>query len=93
MKPLVSILIPSYNAELSIADTINSALKQTWLRKEIILVEDGSTDAPLSVARQFFHLLSKCLKEYANERYFWSTVADDDHECLFKSARSLAFNG
>ena len=53
MKPLVSILIPLYNAELRIADTINSALEQTWLRKEIILVDDGSTDATLSVARQF----------------------------------------
>jgi glycosyltransferase involved in cell wall biosynthesis len=53
MTPLVSILIPAYNAEKWIADTIQSALGQTWPRKEIVIVDDGSTDETLSVARQF----------------------------------------
>lgn len=53
MKPLVSILIPAYNAEPWIADTIQSALRQTWPRKEIIIVDDGSKDKTFSVAQQF----------------------------------------
>src|SRR3989442_9117982 len=53
MKPLVSILIPAFNAQEWIADTIQSALRQTWPRKEIIIVDDGSTDHTLSIARQF----------------------------------------
>ena len=53
MKPLVSILIPAYNAEPWIAETIQSALSQTWPNKEIIVVDDGSSDRTLSVARQF----------------------------------------
>jgi len=53
MKPLVSILIPAYNAENWIADTIRSAIGQTWPRKEIIVVNDGSTDQTLEIARQF----------------------------------------
>jgi glycosyltransferase involved in cell wall biosynthesis len=53
MKPSVSILIPAYNAEPWIGDTIRSALAQTWPRKEIIVVDDGSTDQTLQVARQF----------------------------------------
>jgi glycosyltransferase involved in cell wall biosynthesis len=53
MRPLVSILIPAYNAERWLADTIRSALGQTWSRKEIIVVDDGSRDRTLSVARQF----------------------------------------
>jgi glycosyltransferase involved in cell wall biosynthesis len=53
MKPLVSILIPAYNAERWIADTIRSALAQTWARKEIIIVNDGSRDQTLGVAQQF----------------------------------------
>jgi glycosyltransferase involved in cell wall biosynthesis len=53
MKPLVSILIPAYNAERSISETIRSALAQTWTRKEIIIVDDGSTDQTLAIARQF----------------------------------------
>jgi len=53
MTPLVSILIPAYNAERWIAETIQSALAQTWPRTEIIVVDDGSRDQTLSIARQF----------------------------------------
>ncbi|HEY1663732.1 MAG TPA: glycosyltransferase [Verrucomicrobiae bacterium] len=53
MKPLVSILIPGYNAENWAAAAIESALRQTWPRKEIIFVDDGSTDRTLSVADKF----------------------------------------
>src|SRR5271166_3102837 len=53
MKPLVSILIPAFNAEAWIGDTIRSALAQTWQRKEIIIVDDRSTDQTLTLARRF----------------------------------------
>ena len=53
MKPLVSILIPAYNAEDWIAYTLQSAIAQTWQRKEIIVVDDGSTDRTAEVARRF----------------------------------------
>ena len=56
MEPLISILIPAYNAEAWIADTIRSALNQTWSRREIIVVDDGSTDGTLLIARQFASL-------------------------------------
>ena len=49
----VSILIPAYNAERWIADTIRSALAQTWPSTEIIVVDDGSRDGTLAVARTF----------------------------------------
>jgi glycosyltransferase involved in cell wall biosynthesis len=51
--PLVSILIPAYNAQEWIGDTLRSALGQTWAAKEIIVVDDGSTDRTLSIARGF----------------------------------------
>jgi glycosyltransferase involved in cell wall biosynthesis len=53
MTPLVSILIPAYNAERWISDTIQSALDQTWKHKEIIIVDDGSRDNTLTIARRF----------------------------------------
>jgi len=53
MKPLVSILITAYNAEDTIAYTLQSALAQTWPRNEIIVVDDGSTDSTAEVARGF----------------------------------------
>jgi glycosyltransferase involved in cell wall biosynthesis len=51
--PLVSILIPCFNAERWIAQAIESALAQTWAHKEIIVVDDGSTDLSLDVIQQF----------------------------------------
>lgn len=53
MQPLVSILIPAYNAEAWISDTLRSAIAQTWERKEIIVIDDGSKDQTLAVARRF----------------------------------------
>jgi len=53
VQPLVSVLIPAYNAESWIADTIKSALSQSWPRKEIIIVDDGSKDGTLSIAQRF----------------------------------------
>jgi glycosyltransferase involved in cell wall biosynthesis len=53
MEPLVSVLIPAFNAEAFIADTLKSALDQTWRNLEIIVVDDGSTDRTLAVAREF----------------------------------------
>jgi glycosyltransferase involved in cell wall biosynthesis len=53
MKPLVSILIPAYNAEKWISYTLRSAIAQTWPRKEIIVVNDGSTDSTADLVREF----------------------------------------
>lgn len=53
MKPLVSILIPAYNAGEWIADTLQSAIDQTWPEREIIVVDDGSRDATANIARKF----------------------------------------
>src|ERR1044071_2805284 len=53
MTPLVSILIPAYNAEKWIADTLRSALAQTWPRTEVIVVDSASSDNTLGIARRF----------------------------------------
>ncbi len=53
MQPLVSILIPCYNSEQWIGQAIESALGQTWPNKEIIVLDDGSTDSSLNVIRQY----------------------------------------
>lgn len=51
--PLVSIIIPAYNSEAHLRETIQSALDQTWTEKEIIVVDDGSADNSLTVAESF----------------------------------------
>ena len=50
---LVSILIPAYNSEEWITQTIRSAMAQTWPRKEIIVVDDGSKDQTAAMAQRF----------------------------------------
>ena len=52
MRALVSILIP-LTMPTSGRRCIGSALGQTWRQKEIIVVDHGSTDGTLAVARQF----------------------------------------
>jgi len=52
-RPLVSVLIPCFNAERFIGETIESVLRQTWSKIEIIVVNDGSTDNSVSEVRRF----------------------------------------
>lgn len=51
--PLISIGIPIYNAEKYLADAIRSVISQTHLHWELILVDDGSTDNSLQIAKKF----------------------------------------
>lgn len=53
MSDLVSILIPAYNANRWLKESVGSALAQTWARKEIIIVDDGSKDDTLALARSY----------------------------------------
>lgn len=50
---LVSIIIPCFNAERYIADAIRSSLEQTYPHKEVIVIDDGSTDNSLDVIKKF----------------------------------------
>lgn len=44
MNPLVSVIMPVYNAEKYIADAIESLLNQTFMNFELLIINDGSTD-------------------------------------------------
>lgn len=53
MGELVSIIMPSYNTELFISDTIKSVLAQTYTNWELIIVDDYSTDHTDDVVNSF----------------------------------------
>jgi glycosyltransferase involved in cell wall biosynthesis len=52
-RPLVSIVIPCWNGEQFIGEAIESALSQTYPDVEVIVIDDGSTDASLKVIKSF----------------------------------------
>jgi len=52
-EPLVSVVVPAWNAERTLAETLNSIALQTYRDLEILIVDDGSTDATARVASEF----------------------------------------
>ncbi|MFN3802198.1 glycosyltransferase family 2 protein [Belliella pelovolcani] len=52
--PLVSIIIPVYNKTSYIKETLESALAQTYLNTEIILVDDGSSDGSFEILQEYY---------------------------------------
>lgn len=63
MAYLVSILIPAYKAEKWIRETMLSAINQTWPNKEVIVVDDGSPDHTLEVAKSLESRFVKVVKQ------------------------------
>src|SRR6476661_4776701 len=52
-RPLVSILIPNFNHAPYLGDAIGSVLAQSYDNVEVIVIDDGSTDASRAVAARF----------------------------------------
>lgn len=103
MPPLVSILIPCYNSAKWIGQAIESALCQSWPNKEVIVLDDGSTDGSLNVIRQYERRISWETGEnrgggYARNRLLelaggeWLQYLDaDDYLLPEKVARQVDF--
>ncbi len=54
-QPLISIIIPAFNAAETIGKTLQSIFNQTWIKYEIIVVNDGSTDDSMSALQPFMN--------------------------------------
>lgn len=48
---MISVIIPLYNKELSIVNTVNSVLHQTYTQFELLIIDDGSTDHSLEYVK------------------------------------------
>ena len=88
-SPLVSVIMPCYNMEKYISDTIASVRKQTFPHWELVIVDDASTDCTVD-----------SVKSYQNQddriRFFvkptHSGIADTRNQCLkMAQGRYLAF--
>jgi len=66
-QPLVSILMTAYNREKFISEAIESVLASTYTNFELIIVDDGSADHTLSIAKSYA-VKDERIKIYANEK-------------------------
>lgn len=60
--PLVSVILPVYNGEKYLAEAIESILFQTYSNIELIVIDDGSTDASSSIVNHYLSLHTKKMK-------------------------------
>ena len=52
-EDLVSVIIPVYNSEEFLEESLKSVLNQTYKNLEIIAIDDGSTDNSLKILKQY----------------------------------------
>ena len=60
MKPLVSVIVPIYNAAPYLQETLDSILASTYRPIEVVMVDDGSKDASLSIAKSYCEQHVEC---------------------------------
>lgn len=70
--PLVSIIMPVYNAEAYVRGSIESILLQTYSHFELLIIDDGSTDNSLSICQSFFDRRIRILQNTENKGYLKS---------------------
>lgn len=63
MKPLVSVIIPTYNRADLVVEAVRSVLNQTYGRMETIVVDDGSTDNTGEILSEYKHKIRYIYQE------------------------------
>jgi cellulose synthase/poly-beta-1,6-N-acetylglucosamine synthase-like glycosyltransferase len=58
VPPLVSIVVPAYNEELTIVESLRALLALDYEPREVVIVNDGSTDGTLALLQQTFQLVT-----------------------------------
>lgn len=84
-KPTVSIIIPTYNCEAYIAETLESVLGQTFTNLELIVVDDGSTDRTREIVTSYgapVRLLSQSNSGVCAARNYGIREAVGSYICL-----------
>ena len=88
-QPLVSVIMPCYNMEKYISDSIMSVQQQTYPNWELLIVDDNSTDATASVVEK---LCQQDTRIQCTVKPNHSGIADTRNQCLrMAKGRYLAF--
>lgn len=88
-QPFVSVIMPCYNMERFIADTIQSVINQTYADWELLVVDDASSDKTVEVVQSFCEKDPRICLEVKSEH---SGIANTRNRCLqMAKGRFLAF--
>ena len=88
-QPLVSVIMPSYNAERFIAESIESVLQQTYSNWELVVTDDRSTDRTPQIVQSYCEKDSRIRFAIAEQH---SGIAGTRNQCLKKAqGRFVAF--
>lgn len=66
VNPLVSIVMPAFNASKTLAESINSVISQKYQNWELLIVNDSSTDATLAIA-EFYADMDSRIRLFTNK--------------------------
>ena len=87
-QPLVSVIVPVYNAEFFLEKCLNSLVNQSYQNLEFVLINDGSLDNSFSICEQYglkdkrFKLLNIKNKGVANARNLGLSNCSGDYICF-----------
>ncbi len=81
VKPLVSVIIPSYNHARFIEQTITSVFNQTYKNYEVFVIDDGSTDNSIEILKQ---LLSK---------FDFTLIQQENHGVAYTLNKGIELSG
>lgn len=76
---LVSVIIPIFNSQAYLKECLNSIVEQTYMKLEIIMVNDGSTDDSLAICREY-------------EEKYKNFIVIDSTNCGVSTARNKGIN-
>ncbi|CAM4152977.1 glycosyltransferase family 2 protein [Gillisia hiemivivida] len=66
MKPLISVILPVFNREEYIIESVESILKQTYTKIELIIIDDASNDETVKIISQFYDSRIQLIKNKIN---------------------------
>ena len=86
MNDLISIVVPIYNAEEYLKDTLKSVEVQTYSNYELLLIDDGSTDRSRTICEEYISVNKKA-------RYFYkkNSGVSDTRNFGIKNAKGKDF--
>jgi len=91
-KPLVSIIVPTYNSEGTLAKCLESIEKQTYKNIEVIVVDNYSTDRTVEIAEKYNTKVYELNAERAKAKNLGLKKAAGEYVCFIDSDMELAKN-